>query len=121
MHWPVAFGKDLDGKIVKTPKDKDGNVIVDKGLTENHIPTWQAMEKLVDAGKVKSIGISNFNIRRTEALLKGVGRIHGQDHARSDEFRIYRPASSQPSTKLSSTSTTLSLNCLNGRRRTVSF
>jgi len=32
--------------------------------------TWAAMEKLLDTGKVRAIGISNFNKRRIEELLK---------------------------------------------------
>lgn len=73
MHWPVAFGRSPDGKIVKTPKDANGKVIVDMKLTEDPSPTWKAMEKLVESGKVKSIGVSNFNIRRMEQLMQGVG------------------------------------------------
>jgi L-glyceraldehyde reductase len=32
--------------------------------------TWAALEKLVKAGKIRSIGISNFTIKATEDLLK---------------------------------------------------
>jgi diketogulonate reductase-like aldo/keto reductase len=72
MHWPVAFGRSPDGQVVKTPKDSKGKVIIDQKLTEDPLPTWKAMEKLVDSGKVKSIGVSNFNIRRCQELMKGV-------------------------------------------------
>lgn len=71
MHWPVAFGVPSDGKPVPTPKDSNGKVLLDRALTEDPLPTWQAMEELVAKGKVKHIGISNFNIRRCEQLLKG--------------------------------------------------
>jgi L-glyceraldehyde reductase len=32
--------------------------------------TWAAMEKLVRAGKIRSIGVSNFTIEKMEELLK---------------------------------------------------
>ncbi|KIH92766.1 glycerol dehydrogenase Gcy1 [Sporothrix brasiliensis 5110] len=35
----------------------------------DYIKTWKEMQKLVDAGKVKSIGVSNFQIRHLEKLL----------------------------------------------------
>lgn len=31
--------------------------------------TWQAMEKLVDSGKVRSIGVSNFSAKKVNDLL----------------------------------------------------
>ena len=31
--------------------------------------TWQEMEKLLDEGKVKAIGISNFSVKKTKELL----------------------------------------------------
>ncbi|KAK4046975.1 hypothetical protein OIO90_006367 [Microbotryomycetes sp. JL221] len=61
MHWPVAFGKG---------KTSDGKPNIDWDLTHDPLPTWQAMEKLVDKGKVKHIGISNFSIQRIQPLLK---------------------------------------------------
>ncbi|KAL7753969.1 hypothetical protein RI367_000902 [Sorochytrium milnesiophthora] len=63
MHWPIAFqpGSDL------FPKD-------DKGVVKHdNVPvkeTWQAMEKLVEQGKVKQIGVSNFSIASLKHLLE---------------------------------------------------
>ncbi|KAF8993512.1 NADP-dependent oxidoreductase domain-containing protein [Cyathus striatus] len=41
---------------------------VDHDLTENPYPTWQKLEELVEKGKIRNIGISNFNIRRVHNL-----------------------------------------------------
>jgi diketogulonate reductase-like aldo/keto reductase len=56
IHWPLAVPKN------GTPANYD------KDLTENPYPTWQKLEEMVEKGKVKNIGISNFNIRRVQNL-----------------------------------------------------
>ncbi|CAL8075189.1 unnamed protein product [Calicophoron daubneyi] len=64
IHWPVAFepGDDL------WPKVHGGDTcrLDDTPLMD----TWKAMEKLVDEGLVKSIGLSNFNRRQIDDVLK---------------------------------------------------
>lgn len=61
IHWPQAFkeGDELfpmeDGKVQFSDAD--------------FTHTWKEMEKLVDDGLVKSIGISNFNKKQVEYLL----------------------------------------------------
>ncbi|KAH9922985.1 NADP-dependent oxidoreductase domain-containing protein [Fomitopsis serialis] len=54
MHWPVAFKKDTTQ--------------VDEALTADPYPTWQKLEEMVEKGKVRNIGISNFNIPRVKNL-----------------------------------------------------
>ncbi|KAI0792998.1 NADP-dependent oxidoreductase domain-containing protein [Irpex lacteus] len=54
IHWPIAL--------------KKGTRELEHDLTENVYPTWQALEALVDKGKVRNIGISNFNIARHKNL-----------------------------------------------------
>lgn len=49
IHWPVAFKKETTS---------DGKPIADLDLTNDPYPTWKALEKLVDSGKVKNIGVS---------------------------------------------------------------
>ncbi|OBZ89457.1 Aldehyde reductase 1 [Choanephora cucurbitarum] len=74
VHWPVSFinpGKPEETPVVPNmeyliPK-KDGVVQVE---TVDPIETWKAMEELVDEGYVKAIGISNFNIEKTQHILK---------------------------------------------------
>ncbi|CAO1629645.1 unnamed protein product [Sympodiomycopsis kandeliae] len=73
MHWPLALVPEdtAEGKLPQGPKNApDGKPLVDTELSENVLPTWREMEKLVDEGLVKSIGVSNFNIRRLSKLLK---------------------------------------------------
>ncbi|KAH7096727.1 NADP-dependent oxidoreductase domain-containing protein [Auriculariales sp. MPI-PUGE-AT-0066] len=53
MHWPVAQNADRS---------------LDKELSENPFPTWQAMERLVAKGKARNIGVSNFTPRRLANL-----------------------------------------------------
>lgn len=40
------------------------------GSYERNLAVWRAMEAAADAGKVRSVGISNFNIHHVDALLK---------------------------------------------------
>ncbi|KAM5366072.1 hypothetical protein ACJZ2D_010677 [Fusarium nematophilum] len=62
MHWPVAF-KSGDNWF---PIDKDG---VFELADIDPAVTYSAMEKLLDTGKVKAIGVSNFTQQRLDDLL----------------------------------------------------
>lgn len=63
MHWPLAFerGDEL------FPRDSEGNV---KKIDIDYVETYKAMEKLLQTGKTKAIGISNFSQTEVERLLK---------------------------------------------------
>nr|CAX77276.1 aldo-keto reductase family 1, member B4 (aldose reductase) [Schistosoma japonicum] len=63
VHWPVPlkYGGDL------FPKDSNGQLCLDN---VPHEDTWKEMEKLVDEGLVKSIGLSNFNKRQIQNILE---------------------------------------------------
>lgn len=66
IHWPVSFkkGSKPSERFPIDPAD-EGVHVVDVPIKE----TWQAMEALVKKGKIRSIGVSNFNKARIEEIL----------------------------------------------------
>lgn len=64
IHWPVAF-KATGPEYF--PIDPKTGVVALQDIPIKE--TWQAMEKLVESGKVRTIGVSNFNIAKIEDLL----------------------------------------------------
>nr|AQS22603.1 alcohol dehydrogenase [Pseudodiaptomus poplesia] len=65
IHWPTAFERGDD----KFPKNEDGTV---RFAMIPPMETWLAMEKLVEKGLVRSVGLSNFNSEQiAEILAKG--------------------------------------------------
>lgn len=67
IHWPQAFEK-VPNTTRGFPRNEDGTMRYD--LKTSHEDTWQQMERLVDLGLVKSIGLSNFNTRQIDAVLR---------------------------------------------------
>ncbi|KAJ3115582.1 hypothetical protein HDU96_000406 [Phlyctochytrium bullatum] len=63
IHWPLSFKNRGDGN---SAKDENGKFILENIPT---IDTWRAMEKLVDSGKVRTIGVSNFSATKLKELL----------------------------------------------------
>src|SRR6201993_3183159 len=64
IHTPFAFrpGDEQD------PRDERGQVIYDHGVTL--VETWQALERLVDEGKCKAIGLSNVNLEKLREIVE---------------------------------------------------
>ncbi|KAK3394401.1 aldo-keto reductase [Podospora didyma] len=60
------------GENNKTNRHPSGNrkPVIDYDLSRRYPETWQAMEKLVNSGKARSIGLSNFNILKTQRVLE---------------------------------------------------
>ncbi|KAJ2394579.1 hypothetical protein GGI05_001976 [Coemansia sp. RSA 2603] len=59
IHWPFALKPECE-TMNPTADDLDNVPIMD---------TWRAMEALVDSGKVRSIGVSNFNKSILEKMI----------------------------------------------------
>ncbi len=68
IHTPFAFqpGDEQD------PRDERGQVIYDRGVTLAE--TWQAMERLVDDGHCKAIGLSDITLETLREIV-AVARI----------------------------------------------
>ena len=69
MHFPIAFQGDEN---FKAQLDQTDPRDVKRHLTEDvdYVDTWKAMEDLVKAGKVRAIGVSNYNKFQLERLMK---------------------------------------------------
>ncbi|XP_071952620.1 aldo-keto reductase family 1 member A1-like isoform X2 [Antedon mediterranea] len=61
MHYPISFQN--GGSFF--PYDSDNNIMY---ADVHYKDTWNAMEKLVDEGLVKAIGVSNFNSKQIEDI-----------------------------------------------------
>ena len=64
VHTPFAFrpGDEQD------PRDARGQVIYDPGVTL--VETWRALERLVDEGQCKAIGLSNINLATLQEIVE---------------------------------------------------
>ncbi|KAI5812157.1 putative aldehyde reductase I [Pyronema omphalodes] len=88
IHWPCNF-QSGENQFPQTPA---GEIkLADIPISE----TWGAMEKLLETGKVKAIGVSNFNQRRLEELLKtakvppAVNQIEAHPWLQQEELKKY--------------------------------
>jgi len=63
IHTPFAFqpGDEQD------PRDEHGRVIYDSGVTL--VDTWRALERLVDDGHCKSIGLSDITLEKLREVV----------------------------------------------------
>ncbi|KAL5520085.1 hypothetical protein ACEPAG_1745 [Sanghuangporus baumii] len=70
MHWPQAMAS-MDGKPYPRypgPNGEPGHFIMDDDRSFNQ--TWADMEKVLETGKVRAIGVSNFSVKNLEKLLE---------------------------------------------------
>ncbi len=86
IHTPFAFqpGDVLD------PRDANGNVIYDRGV--KLLDTWGALEKLVDEGKCKSIGLSDIGLEKLKEIFEAAtikpAVVHVESHPYLPEWDL---------------------------------
>lgn len=65
IHWPVSFSHG-GGNFPRDPQT--GRVVLDPEV-KNFAGTWAKLEEMVAKKKVRSIGVSNFNVALIDQLL----------------------------------------------------
>jgi diketogulonate reductase-like aldo/keto reductase len=66
MHFPQSVAFNPDGnELLKNP---DGTIKLNDSVTFNE--SWAEMEKLLETGKVRAIGVSNFSVKNLEKLFE---------------------------------------------------
>uniref|UniRef100_A0A1I7XB24 Aldo_ket_red domain-containing protein n=1 Tax=Heterorhabditis bacteriophora TaxID=37862 RepID=A0A1I7XB24_HETBA len=63
IHWPMGYEEGGD----PFPKSDDGTKM--RYSNEDYITTWKTLENIVKTGKIRSIGISNFNHKQIDRIL----------------------------------------------------
>lgn len=64
IHWPIGWQR---GDVV-FPKDEAGKLVYSD---VHYNETWPELEKCVDEGLVRSIGLSNFNSKQVTEIFNG--------------------------------------------------
>ena len=86
IHTPFAF----QPGDVQDPRDANGNVIYDKGVTL--LETWGALEELVDEGKCKAIGLSDVNVEKVKEIFEAAtikpAVVHVESHPYLPEWDL---------------------------------
>ncbi|KAF8908095.1 NADP-dependent oxidoreductase domain-containing protein [Gymnopilus junonius] len=90
VHWPQAIeyqpGNDF-------PTRPDGSAFLNEKVTFND--SWAEVEKLLDTGKVRAIGVSNFSVKTFEQLFKtakivpAVNQVELHPYLTQNELREY--------------------------------
>jgi alcohol dehydrogenase (NADP+) len=86
IHTPFAFqpGDDQD------PRDANGKVIYDQGV--KLLDTWRALEKLVEEGKCKAIGLSDIGLDGVKEIFEAAtikpAVVHVESHPYLPEWEL---------------------------------
>merc|ERR1712050_232038 len=68
MHWPIAF--EYQGEDEMEPLNFETfQIAMDDSEEADFLKTWKEMERLYKEGKVRNIGVSNFNLVQLKKLV----------------------------------------------------
>jgi diketogulonate reductase-like aldo/keto reductase len=67
IHWPIGMA--FQGEDVRIPVGQDGKTCLYDTNTDL-VRIWKAMEQQVTEGRIKAIGLSNFNAEQIERIIK---------------------------------------------------
>ncbi|KAF8913277.1 reductase AKOR2 [Mucidula mucida] len=82
MHWPIAVAYEEGNDF---PTNPDGTTkVVDVSFND----IWADMEKLLETGKVKAIGVSNFSIKTLNKLLETAKVIPAANQVELHPYRV---------------------------------
>ena len=74
--WPNEYGEEITGAAIDSMLERLGLEYIDLVLLHqqvgDYLGAWKALEKAVEAGKVRSIGLSNFESGRLEEIMGAV-------------------------------------------------
>ncbi|TVY31910.1 putative oxidoreductase, partial [Lachnellula occidentalis] len=62
MHYPCVFARGAE----RFPRDGEGRMVHGQST---YVDTWKAMERIVETGKARAIGVSNFSKGEIQTLL----------------------------------------------------
>lgn len=72
--WPNEYGEEITGAAIDSMLERLGLEYIDLILLHqqvgDYLGAWKALEKAVETGKVRSIGLSNFESGRLEEILQ---------------------------------------------------
>jgi diketogulonate reductase-like aldo/keto reductase len=86
IHTPFAFrpGDEQD------PRDENGKVAYDEGVTL--LETWGALERLVDEGRCKAIGLSDVDVEKAKGIFESArikpAVVHVEAHPYLPEWEL---------------------------------
>ncbi|BBN17607.1 protein MpTPS-like1 [Marchantia polymorpha subsp. ruderalis] len=89
IHWPVPLNKGYTWPLQPHMFDTT------RSIKEDTKETWQAMEKIAESGKARSIGVSNFSAKKLEDMMEyakvvpAVNQVECHPMWRQDKLRAY--------------------------------